>query len=93
MWKGNLPRQPEHHPATAVLTFEKATGERGTRVVVAKTDTEMDRRIVTEIGTLRSRAYRMVKTEITDERGDEWLFEYDGTGHIMNIFCNGEVTP
>lgn len=90
---GKLPDLPSIYTPTAHITFERSEDDRGVRVVVCRTDDELSHRITDEIGQVRDLGYRVVKTELTDARGEEWSYEYDTTGQITNVYRNGEVTP
>lgn len=70
----------------------KATGERGWVTVSGTDERDLDRKIVEELGNIRVRGHRPVKTVLT-HNGDEWIYEYDSSGHIERTFRNGEVTP
>lgn len=75
----------------ATLTFQLATGSRAVRYVHG-TDENLDSRIIDAIGMHRAAGQRIVKAEMTIN-GEEWIYEYDSTGHIERIFRNGAVTP
>lgn len=90
---GKLPDLPPRYTPTAHITFERATDDRGVRVIVCSSDEELSHRITSEIGQVRALGYRVVKTELTDAQGEEWSYEYDTVGHIANVYRNGEVTP
>jgi hypothetical protein len=77
--------------AIAKLTFEDVTGTRGIMNVFGN-DKTLDGNIVDAIGTLRAAGRKMVKTEMTIN-GEEWVYEYDSTGHVERTFMNGAVTP
>lgn len=69
-----------------------ATHERAWVTVAGRDTQELDRKIIEELGNVRSRGHRPVKTEMTID-GDEWIYEYDSTGHIERTFRNGDVAP
>lgn len=74
----------------AVLTFDGPSGRASMNVFGTKET--LDNRIIDAIGVLRSAGKRMVKTEMSIN-GEDWVYEYDSTGHVERTFRLGEVTP
>jgi hypothetical protein len=94
-WKppsSEVPGSPRPEYLATLWTEHRATHERGMITVAASDAAQLDRRIVLELGNVRARGHRPVKTEMTID-GEEWIYEYDSTGHIERTFRNGDVTP
>lgn len=86
------PSLPERPRPSATLHFTRANGDRRSLVLEARDSRSLDGMIVDRIGDIRAAGNRMVKTDLTID-GEQWTYEYDGTGHVERIFRNGEVTP
>lgn len=91
--KPDLPEQKAFPQPEATLHYERPNGDRGTLTYTARSPHELDHRIIQAISELRSRACRMVKTELLTADGEEWIYEYDTTGHVERTFRFGDVTP
>jgi hypothetical protein len=87
-----VPAAPPRDYLATVWSEHRATHERGYITVVGRDTADLDRKIVEELGNIRARNHRPVKTEMNID-GEEWIYEYDSTGHIERTFRNGEVTP
>lgn len=76
----------------ATIWSEHANGERGLITITGRTQHELDQNVIEEIGNVRSRGHRPVKTEMKIG-GDEWVYEYATDGTVELIHRNGSVQP
>lgn len=89
---GELPKTDKPEFLATVTSEHPRTGDRGWVTVTGRDEGDLDRNVIEEIGNLRSRGHRPVKTEMHID-GHEWVYEYNTSGEIERIFHNGEVTP